>query len=151
MDDSVERFDTLGAEVIYSLSFLPIVIQLRYCSNTCAPLANLFINQNIEHCQTKMSRLSDKVAIVTASSSGIGRAIALAFASQGTKLVVCADLQPTARPGIAEEAAAKATHELIQEQHGNERAIFIKTDALVESEVEACVKEAIDKGKRIDM
>ena len=98
-----------------------------------------------------MSRLSDKVAIVTASSSGVGRAIALAFAAQGTRLVVCADIQPTARSEISEEAAAKATHELIQEQHGVERAIFVKTDALVESEVQACVKEAVNRGQRLDM
>ncbi len=97
-----------------------------------------------------MSRLSNKVAIVTASSSGVGRAIALALASQGTKLVVCADLQPTARSGIPEEAA-KATNEIIQEQHGTDRAIFIKTNALVESDVQACVKEAISKGERLDM
>ena len=97
-----------------------------------------------------MSRLSDKVAIVTASSSGVGRAIALALAAQGTKLVVCADLQPTARSEIPHEAA-KATHEVIQEQHGGDRALFIKTDALVESEVQACVKEAVSKAGRLDM
>ena len=98
-----------------------------------------------------MSRLSGKVAIVTASSSGLGRAIALAFASQGTKLVICADIQPAARPEIPEEAAAQPTHELIQEQHGMERAMFVQTNALIESEVEACVKEAVNKGDRLDM
>lgn len=97
-----------------------------------------------------MSRLPDKVAIVTASSSGVGRAIALALASQGTKLIVCVDLQPTALSEIPEETV-KATHEIIQEQHGSDRAIFIKTNALVESEVQACVKEAINKGGRLDM
>ncbi len=97
-----------------------------------------------------MSRLQDKVALVTASSSGVGRAIALAFAAQGTKLVVCADLQPTGKSEIPEEAA-KATHEILQEKYGADHAIFVKTNALDESEVQACVKEAISKGGRLDM
>ena len=98
-----------------------------------------------------MSRLSGKVAIVTASSSGVGRAIALTFAAQGAKLVVCADVQPTARSEIPEETSAKDTHDLIQEQHGVERAIFVKTDALVESDVQACVTEAVGRGQQLDM
>jgi NAD(P)-dependent dehydrogenase (short-subunit alcohol dehydrogenase family) len=36
-----------------------------------------------------MSRLKDKVAIVTGAGDGIGRGIALAFAQEGAKLAVC--------------------------------------------------------------
>ncbi len=37
-----------------------------------------------------MKRLTDKVAIVTGSSSGIGKAIALRFGQEGAKVVVAA-------------------------------------------------------------
>ncbi|MDH3373834.1 MAG: SDR family NAD(P)-dependent oxidoreductase, partial [Gammaproteobacteria bacterium] len=37
-----------------------------------------------------MSNMSNKVALVTGASSGIGRATALAFAANGAKVVVAA-------------------------------------------------------------
>ena len=37
-----------------------------------------------------MKRLNDKIAIVTGSSSGIGKAIALRFAQEGAMVVVAA-------------------------------------------------------------
>jgi 3-oxoacyl-[acyl-carrier protein] reductase len=37
-----------------------------------------------------VNRLKDKVAIVTGSSSGIGKAIALRFGAEGAKVVVTA-------------------------------------------------------------
>jgi NADP-dependent 3-hydroxy acid dehydrogenase YdfG len=42
-----------------------------------------------------MFALTDKVAIVTGASSGIGRATAKLFAEQGVKVVVAARRQPT--------------------------------------------------------
>lgn len=45
---------------------------------------------------TMSARLEDKVAVITGSSNGIGRAIALRYAAEGA-YVVCADIDPAAR------------------------------------------------------
>ena len=92
-------------------------------------------------------RLADKVAIVTGASSGLGRAIALAFATQGTRLVVCADLKYDA--ATKEEAP---TSEVIQQRYGMERALFVKTDVGVSEDMEACVAKAVKYGNgKLDM
>ena len=97
-----------------------------------------------------MACLSGKVALITGSSSGVGRAIALAFAAQDTKFLVCADIQPHGRAEIPEEAQ-RATHDLILESRGVNSAVFVRTDATDPTEVEACVAEAVKKGGRLDM
>ena len=95
-------------------------------------------------------RLADKVAIVTGSSSGLGRAIALQLAFEGCKLIVCADLNKEARPEVPEEGE-EATHTATCNKHGKGRAIFKKTDVTIANEMEACVKEAVSAGGRLDM
>ena len=55
-------------------------------------------------------RLLNKVAIVTGASSGLDRAITLAYAQHGSRLVVCADLQPTSRPGVVGEEIVELKH-----------------------------------------
>ena len=78
-------------------------------------------------------RLDSKVAVVTGSSSGIGRSIAIAFASQGAKLVVCADIQPYNTADTVLERAkidedSQPTHELICKLHGEGTAVFVRCD-----------------------
>jgi 3-oxoacyl-[acyl-carrier protein] reductase len=51
-----------------------------------------------------MHRLKDKVAIVTGSSSGIGKAIALRFGAEGANVVVTAR-----RMTLCEETVAQIT------------------------------------------
>src|SRR3954469_6890376 len=57
-------------------------------------------------------KLDGKVAIVTGSSSGNGRAIAIAFARQGAN-VVCSDIRREAREGGYEDDIQQPTDEVI--------------------------------------
>ncbi|KAE8151646.1 NAD(P)-binding protein [Aspergillus avenaceus] len=70
-------------------------------------------------------RLLDKVAIVTGSSSGMGRAISTRYAREGAKLV-CADISVTSRSDSPEEKGIN-THDLIKKDGGD--SIFVHTDA----------------------
>ena len=90
-----------------------------------------------------MHRLSSKVVVITGSSSGLGRAIALAFAAEDAKLIVCADLNPAPR---SLSDGGEPTHERICRQWGAGKAVFIKTDVTVAREVEAAVQEVVRKG-----
>ncbi|KAE8151903.1 hypothetical protein BDV25DRAFT_151948 [Aspergillus avenaceus] len=92
-------------------------------------------------------RLQDKVAIVTGSSSGLGRAISLRYAREGAN-VVCADLSPTARSQIPEELDT-TTHDLITRAGGH--AIFVQTDVGDASQMERLVNATVDKFGRLDI
>ncbi|WP_131113822.1 SDR family NAD(P)-dependent oxidoreductase [Lichenihabitans psoromatis] len=86
--------------------------------------------------------LTDKTAIVTGSSSGIGRAIALRFAAAGARLVL-ADLTEAALDGGATTSA------LIAEAGGT--ALFYRTDVAVWAEVDALVGKAVADFGRLDV
>lgn len=92
-------------------------------------------------------RLNGKVCIVTGSSSGLGRAISLAYSREGASLV-CVDLKPGARAEVASECEAN-TDELVRQKGG--RAIFIKADLSKADEVEAMVQQAVAEYGRIDV
>lgn len=96
-------------------------------------------------------RVQDKVCIVTGSSSGLGRAMALAFASQGARLIVCADLQPTPKSHFQAEEAGTPTHEVICQRYGAGKGIFKKTNVAEGNDVHELVKEAVRTGGRLDV
>ena len=93
-------------------------------------------------------RLQDKVAVITGASSGIGRAIALAYSNEGAR-VVCADVKETARAEGPANESNSTTHDQINKSGGS--ATFIKTDVTNPSEVEALVNSAVEWGGRLDI
>lgn len=90
--------------------------------------------------------LEGRVAIVTGSSSGVGRAIALALASERA-CVVCSDITPTLRVGGYETDNAP-THEVIARTG---KAIFKNADTSSADDVEALVEAAVAEYGRLDI
>ena len=81
----------------------------------------------------------------------LGRAIALAFAAQGTHLIVCADLKPTPRSDFMAEEAGTPTEEVICRRYGKNKGIFVMTNVTIGIEVEALVQTAVKAGGRLDV
>ena len=75
-------------------------------------------------------RLQDKVAIITGSARGIGRATALAFADQGAQVVVC-DLDVTGGEQTAADIRASGGRAIFVQVNVTERA---SVDALVSAD-----------------
>jgi NAD(P)-dependent dehydrogenase (short-subunit alcohol dehydrogenase family) len=92
-------------------------------------------------------RLKGKVCIVTGSSSGLGRAIAIGYAREGA-LLVCADLRPQARAEVEQERDGD-TDQLIRSNGG--KAIFVKTDVSKTVDVEALVVKTVSEYGRLDV
>ena len=86
--------------------------------------------------------LAGKVSIVTGASSGLGRAIALAFHKHGAT-VVCADRNASSK------VSQQPTHELIQAGAG--QSIFVPTDVTNASNVKDLVQTVADKFSRVDV
>lgn len=94
-----------------------------------------------------MPRLTSKVCIITGSSSGLGRAIALTYANEGAH-IVCADLQPTARAEVESEGLAN-TDDLVRQKGG--KAIFVKTDMTNPNQVQDLIDKCVEEFGRLDV
>lgn len=90
-------------------------------------------------------RLQNKVAIITGSSSGIGRAIALLFHNEGAH-IICADIRDTSNYS---NESNTPTHSLITQAGG--QAIFCQVDVSIPSQVSALVARAVGWGGRLDI
>jgi len=89
-------------------------------------------------------RLEGRVALVSGSSSGIGRAIALLFAQEGADLVLC-DLQPESR--LAEERPA--TEELARAN--GHSVTFQRCDVAREEQVHELLAAVTTRFGRLDV
>ena len=86
-----------------------------------------------------MERLRQKIAIVTGSSSGIGKAIALRFGQEGAMVVVAARRLDKCEETVAQIQAAGGT------------AFPLQTDIADESQVERLIAETVRRSHRIDI
>jgi 3-oxoacyl-[acyl-carrier protein] reductase len=87
-------------------------------------------------------KLIDKVALVTGSSSGIGRGVAIAFAREGADVVVN-------YPASDQAAAAQAVcEEIVGLGH---RTIAVQADVAIEADVRRLCAAANEKFGRIDI
>jgi 3-oxoacyl-[acyl-carrier protein] reductase len=91
-----------------------------------------------------MGFLEGQVAIVTGASRGIGRAIAVALASEGAKVVV----NYASSASAAEEVIAEINN--LNNGNGGE-AIAIAADVSQEAQVDSLIKSAINKWGRVDI
>jgi len=86
-----------------------------------------------------MSTFTDKVALVTGGTSGIGRATAIAFAREGAKVVVS---------GRREKEGNEVVSTI--KKNGGE-ATFVKTDVASETDVEKLVAQTLSKYGKLNV
>lgn len=85
-----------------------------------------------------MGKLDGKVAVITGAASGMGRATALLFASEGAGVVV-ADLNSHGGEDVVSEIAAKGG-----------RAVFQRTDVISEADIKSVIDRAMREYGRLD-
>ncbi len=87
-------------------------------------------------------KLQNQLAIITGSSSGIGRGVALAFAREGAAVVV----------NYPDETQARAARGVVDEiTRGGGRALAVQADVSVEADVDRLVTAALSTFGRIDI
>lgn len=86
-----------------------------------------------------MDRLKGKVAFITGAGSGIGRASAILFGSEGAKVVV-ADI---------DQSGGKETVRIINDSKA--KAVYIQTDVTNPEGVKKAIRETINKFGKLDI
>jgi NAD(P)-dependent dehydrogenase (short-subunit alcohol dehydrogenase family) len=108
-----------------------------------------------------MSRsLVGRTALITGASSGLGRAIALAYAEQGANLV-CADITPDPPKNtpilaktLKDADLQTPTVELLNKMcpgEGKNRAVYVKCNTTSATDNEAAVQKCVDIFGRLDI
>jgi 3-oxoacyl-[acyl-carrier protein] reductase len=87
-----------------------------------------------------MNRLAGKVALVTGGNTGIGRAVALAYAGEGADVAIA---------WIAREDDARSLVAEIETK--GRRGLAVATDVTVEADVRRLVAQVIERFGRIDV
>ncbi|ACL60288.1 SDR family oxidoreductase [Methylobacterium nodulans] len=85
--------------------------------------------------------LSGRVAVVTGSSRGIGRAIAERLAEHGARVVVSS----------RKEEACRAVAEAINDRHGPDRALVVPANISSKADLERLARTTEDRFGRIDV
>ena len=103
-------------------------------------------------------RLQGKVALITGSSSGLGRAICLAYASEGA-LICCVDLYPGPRNTVDSTTGkadsfhnrteGEATHHELRRL--GYRASFVQADMTKSDDIELAVTVCVQEYGRLDI
>jgi NAD(P)-dependent dehydrogenase (short-subunit alcohol dehydrogenase family) len=98
-----------------------------------------YIEGEITGLRPASGRLAGKVALITGSTSGIGRASAVLFAWEGAKVIVS---------GRRTERGAAVVQEITE--RGGE-AVYVRADMALEEDIQNLVKTALDTYGRIDI
>ncbi|KAF2092027.1 NAD(P)-binding protein [Saccharata proteae CBS 121410] len=106
-------------------------------------------------------RLEGKIALITGSSSGLGRSIALAYASEGAQ-ICCVDLYPGLRNAVDAStgkadsfhnriSSGTSTADLLNAEHPSSHAVFVRADITQEVEVKRAVEACVHEFGRLDI